>query len=104
MLGGHCTPAGANLIKLHMVPVHHNEPAGLRDENRRIKLFRFLTDLTAQRLYVERMNLAEAWNVVADLRKVSENIFPSKGHVFDLVIAPRMERIIRERFLGEGRS
>ncbi|MEJ2314035.1 MAG: hypothetical protein P8Y85_04500 [Nitrospirota bacterium] len=87
-----------------MVPAHNNESAALKDENKRIKLFRFLTDLTAQRLYVERLTLAEAWNVVADLRKVSENIFPSKGYVFDLVIAPRMERIIRERFLREGRS
>jgi hypothetical protein len=70
----------------------------LRDEKRRIKLFRFLTDLTRQRLCVERITLSEAWNIVADLRKVSENFFPDKGHVFDLVIAPRMERVIRERF------
>lgn len=84
-----------------MTFANNNESAALRDENRRIKLFRFLTDLTAQRLHVERLTLAEAWNVVADLRKVSENIFPDKGHVFDLVIAPRMERIIKERFFRE---
>lgn len=79
-----------------------NDDPALREEHRRIKLFRFLTDLTAQRLYVERLTLADAWNIVADLRKVAVNFFPEKGHVFDLVIAPRMERIIRERFLCEG--
>jgi len=84
-------------------PLESEDPA-LKDENRRIKLLRFLTDLTAQRLYVERMTLHDAWNIVADLRKVAVNFFPEKGHVFDLVIAPRMERIIRERFLsGESR-
>ena len=75
-----------------------NTDPTLGDENRRIKLFRFLTDLTRQRLCVERITLGEAWNIVADLRKVSENFFPDKGRVFDLVIAPRMERVIRERF------
>lgn len=78
-----------------------NDDFNLKEEHRRIKLFRFLTDLTVQRLYVERMSLADAWNVVADLRKVAENFFPGKGNVFDLVIAPRMERIIKERFLSE---
>jgi hypothetical protein len=79
------------------------DPA-IKDEHRRIRHFRFLTDLTMQRLYVERITLAEAWNIVADLRKVAVNFFPDKGHVFDLVVAPRMERVIRERFLCEGSS
>jgi hypothetical protein len=81
-----------------------NQDPALTDENRRIRHFRFLTDLTMQRLYVERITLAEAWNIVADLRKVAVNFFPSKGYVFDLVVAPRMERVIRERFLCEGSS
>ncbi len=84
-----------------MSSVLKNDDSNLKEENKRIKLFRFLTDLTVQRLCVERMSLADAWNVVADLRKVAENLFPGKGHVYDLVIVPRMERIIKERFLGE---
>jgi hypothetical protein len=81
-------------------PKQGQDPA-IKDENRRIRHFRFLTDLTMQRLYVERITLAEAWNIVADLRKVAVNFFPGKGHVFDLVVAPRMERVIMERFLYE---
>ncbi len=84
-------------------PQKIQDPA-IREENRRIRHFRFLTDLTMQILYIERITLAEAWNLVADLRKVAVNFFPGKGHVFDLVVAPRMERVIRERFLCEKSS
>jgi len=69
-----------------------------KDENRRVRLLRFLTDLTFQRLCVERMTLPEARDAVEELRTAAERIFPGKQSVFDLVIAPRMERVIRERF------
>jgi len=69
-----------------------------KDENRRIRLLRFLTDLTFQRLCVERMTFTEARDAVEELRTAAERIFPGKQSVFDLVIAPRMDRVIRERF------
>lgn len=68
------------------------------EEERRLRAFRLLTDLTVQRLYVERMSLAEAWGIAAGLRNTAARFFPGKAHVFDLVIAPRMERVIKERF------
>jgi hypothetical protein len=72
-----------------------------KEENRRIRLLRFLTDLTFQRLCIEQMTLAEAREAIEDLRGAAERIFPGKQSVFDLVIAPRMERVIMERF-GES--
>jgi hypothetical protein len=69
-----------------------------REEDRRVRAFRFLTDLALQRLYLERMSLGEAREIVARLRSVSERFFPGKAHVFDLVVRPRLERVIRERF------
>ncbi|UCF31823.1 MAG: hypothetical protein JSV26_05310 [bacterium] len=72
-----------------------------KEEDRRMKAFRFLTDLTRQRLYIEPMTLAEARGLIDELRQTAERFFPGKGNVFDLVIAPRMERILRERF-GSG--
>ncbi len=66
-----------------------------------MRTFRFLTDLTRQRLYTEPMTLAQAHGLIGDLRGLAEKFFPGKGEVFDLVIAPRMERIVRERF-GSG--
>ena len=67
-------------------------------ENRRIRAFRILTDLTFQRLCVERMTIKEARDAVSELRMAATNMFPGKGEVFDLVIAPRLDRVIMERF------
>lgn len=75
----------------------------LKEENRRIRVFRFLTDLTLQRLSVERLTPAEAYGIIGGLRQVAEAFFPGKAGVFDLVIAPRLERVIEERFFPAER-
>jgi len=67
-------------------------------ENRRIRALRILTDLTFQRLCVERMTLDEAREAVHELRRAAASMFPGKDAVFDLVIAPRLDRVIMERF------
>ena len=72
--------------------------AEIAEEDKRARTLRFLTDLTWQRLAVERMSLAEAREAVAGLRQIALRLFPGKGDVFDLVIAPRMERVIRQRW------
>ncbi len=73
-------------------------PEEIKLENRRIRALRILTDLTFQRLCVERMNIVEAREAVHELRRTATNMFPGKGGVFDLVIAPRLDRVIMERF------
>ncbi len=75
-----------------------NSPEEIKQENRRIRALRMLTDLTLQRLCVETMTLVEAREAVLELRRVATNMFPGKGEVFDLVIAPRLDRVIMERF------
>ena len=76
----------------------HAIAAELAEENRKIRYLRILTDLTYQRLCIEMMTFAEARDAVDGLRTVAERMFPGKQSVFDLVIAPRMDRVIRERF------
>lgn len=73
-------------------------PDEIKLENRRIRAFRILTDLTFQRLCVENMTIMEARDAVSELRMAAMNMFPGKGEVFDLVIAPRLDRVIMERF------
>ena len=73
-------------------------PREIKQENRRIRALRILTDLTYQRLCVERMTITEAREAVLELRRAATNMFPGKGGVFDLVIAPRLDRVILERF------
>ena len=75
----------------------------IREENRSLRIFRFVSDLTLQRICVEPLSLGEAREAVRQLRRMALNMFPGKGDVFDLVIAPRMERVIVERF-GAGRT
>jgi hypothetical protein len=75
-----------------------HSPEELKEENRRIRYFRILTDLTLQRLALERMSLAEARATVEQLRTASSRFFPGRVHVFDLVVRPRLERVISERF------
>ena len=59
-----------------------------KEEDKRAHTLKFLTDLTCQRLAVERMSLQEAREAVAGLRKTALRLFPGKGDVFDLVLAP----------------
>jgi len=70
----------------------------LKEEERRLKTLRFLSDITFQRLHLERMTLSDAHGVVEELRQAALHLFPEKGHVFDLILRPRMERVIAERF------
>jgi len=70
----------------------------IKEENRKIRIFRFISDLTMQRLYTELLTIEEARDTVSQLRQISKNLFPGKGDVFDLVVSPRMERVIDERF------
>ncbi len=70
----------------------------IKEENRKIRIFRFVSNLTMQRLYTESLSIEEAREAVSQLRLVARNLFPGKGDVFDLVVAPRMERVINERF------
>ncbi len=70
----------------------------IKEENRKIRIFRFISDLTMQRLYTESLTIEEAREAVSQLGQIARNLFPGKGDVFDLVIAPRMERVIEERF------
>jgi hypothetical protein len=85
------------------MPEQRSEPfsQSVKDESRRIRYLRILTDLTHQQLCIESMTHHEAQQSVRELRKAAGSMFPGKESVFDLVIAPRLERVIEERF-GKG--
>ena len=74
----------------------------LEEENRRIRHFRFLVDLTIGVIYQDTaLKLADARKMVDDLRKVAAVLFPEKEGTFDLILWPRFNRVVRERF-GRG--
>lgn len=70
----------------------------LRDEERRIRRLRRAVDLALAALRTASISRAEAEEIAAHTRQVALRLFPDKAEVFDLVIAPRLERAIDERF------
>ena len=75
----------------------------LLEENRRMRLLRFVVDLNQAVLMQQRdLTLREAFDILKHTKQAALNLFPDKESVFDLIYTPRFRRIIRERFLITG--
>jgi hypothetical protein len=74
----------------------------LREEEKRLRRLRFLINLTQGVLMQADLTLREAFTLLEDTRKAALALFPGKEDVYDLVYAPRLRRIIRERFVIPG--
>lgn len=71
----------------------------LREEDRRIRKLRLLVDVTAQVIAEdENLTLCEALRLVEAARTAAARLFPENTSTFDLVVRPRMERILLDRF------
>jgi hypothetical protein len=71
----------------------------IRDEQRRLRQLRLLVDVTAQVLAEdESLILCEALRLIEAARTAALRLFPEKDGTFDLVVRPRLERIVFERF------
>ncbi len=69
------------------------------DEERRLRQLRLVVDITAQVLAEDRhLTLCEALRLIEAARTTAGRLFPGQHHTFDLVIRPRLERIVMERF------
>ncbi len=73
-------------------------PDAIAEEQRRLDRLRRLTDLTCALLRQARMPRHEALALVAATRREALALFPDKAAVFDLVLAPRFQRIVDERW------
>ena len=75
-----------------------NEDA-VRTEERRVRRLRLLVDVTAQVLAEdEKLTLCEALRLVEAARTAAQRLFPEGDDTFQLVVRPRLDRIIFERF------
>jgi hypothetical protein len=71
----------------------------LVQEERRLRRLRLLVDVTAQLLAEdEKLNFCEALRLIDAARTAALRMFPDKHETFELVIRPRLERIVQERF------
>jgi len=72
------------------------DAGAVADEQRRADRLRRAVDVACALLRQGRLTRAEAAGVVAATREQALSLFPGKGDVFDLVLAPRFARILDE--------
>jgi hypothetical protein len=71
----------------------------LRDEAHRLRRLRLLVDVTAQMLAEDNLlTFCEGLRLIEAARTAALRLFPDKQETFDLIIRPRLERIVSERF------
>jgi hypothetical protein len=70
----------------------------LIDEEKRLRRLRLLVDLALAELMQGAINVSEAYSIMERTRKAALKLFPDKGSVYDLIYAPRFNRIMAERF------
>ena len=72
------------------------DPEATAEEQRRADRLRRAVDVASAVLRQGRLTRAEGEAVVALTREQVLGLFPGKGDVFDLVLAPRFARILDE--------
>jgi hypothetical protein len=72
------------------------DPGAVLDEQRRADRLRLAVDVACAVLRQGRQSRGEAAGIVASLRAQALSLFPGKGEVFDLVLAPRFARLVDE--------
>ncbi len=78
------------------------DPEAVAEEQRRLDRLRRRVDVTCAVLRQAELTQREAEELVAAARREALGLFPDKGPVFDLVIAPRFRRILDERWPSSG--
>jgi len=74
----------------------------LREEERKMRLLRFIVDLTEAVLMQSNLTLRESLELMDQTKKAALVLFPGKESVYDLIYMPRFRRIIEERFTIPG--
>jgi hypothetical protein len=74
----------------------HVDPAAIAEEQQRADRLRRVVDVCCALLRQGRLSRAEGERVVALAREQALALFPGRGDVFDLVLAPRFRRILDE--------
>jgi hypothetical protein len=74
-------------------------PDAIAEEERRLKIVRFLVDLTLARLQQdEELTHLDALRLVERTRDVILSLFPDKERAYELLYRPRFERVLRGRW------
>ncbi len=66
------------------------------EENRRARQLRMIVDLASSVIVQGGLRRGEAEELVAATRRRALELFPGKDDTFDLILAPRFSRLVRE--------
>ena len=81
------------------------DPEALLDEQKRLRRLRFLVDLTVSVLYQEpSLTLEEGLDMIRRAEAAVLALFPGSETTFDLLIRPRLARVLQERFPSDPRA
>jgi hypothetical protein len=70
--------------------------AEIDEESRRIRRLRIVVTLTLSIIAQGETPYEEAQEMVTSARRLAEDLFPGKGHVFDLIYLPQFRRLIAQ--------
>ena len=64
------------------------------EESRRIRHLRIVVNLSLSVIAQSDMPYEQAQEMVASAKRLAEDLFPGKGHVFELLYRPQFRRLI----------
>ena len=73
--------------------------AEILEENRRVRRLQVVVDLVMSVLWQsDDMPVEQASELVAQTRQFALNLFPDKELVYDMIYAPRFQRLMAEKY------
>ena len=72
--------------------------AEIQEEARKVRRLQLVMDLVTSTLQQEDMPVEQASELIAATRQFALKLFPDKGHTFDLIYRPRLQRIFAEKY------
>ncbi|MCL4523327.1 MAG: hypothetical protein M1453_15170 [Acidobacteria bacterium] len=72
--------------------------AEIDEESRRTRRLRIVVNLTLDLIGQGQLSYDEAAELVAAARRVALQLFPDKGETYDLIYAPKFQRLMRQLY------
>ena len=72
--------------------------AEIREENRKVRCLQVVVGLVMSTLRQSELPVEEAAELVAATRRFALTLFPDKEDAYDLIYAPRFQRLLAEKY------
>lgn len=73
----------------------------IQREEEQMRLLRWLADATVWRITIGPITRDEGERIIEATRERILSMFPDRGHLFDLILRPRFERLLTEHLEEE---